>query len=79
MFSAYCESHTTQVPFHAVARLLRSATGTEHLDPEQARTRLRELDPDADPDDVLLFEDLVGVADPETELPNIDPDAGGGG
>ena len=25
-----------------------------------------ELDPDADPDDVLLFEDLVGVADPET-------------
>ncbi len=75
VFSAYCESHTTQVPFHAVARLLRSATGTEHLDPEQARTRLRELDPDADPDDVLLFEDLVGVADPETELPNIDPDA----
>ena len=75
VFSAYCESHTTQVPFHTVARLLRSATGVENLDPEAARTRLRELDPDADPDDVLLFEDLVGVADPRMELPKIDPDA----
>ena len=75
VFTAHCESHTAQVPFHSVARLLRSATGTEHLDPEQARTRLRELDPDADPEDVLLFEDLVGVADPERELPQIDPDA----
>ncbi len=75
VFSAYCESHTTQVPFHTVARLLRSATGTEHLDPEPARTLLRELDPDADPEDILLFADLVGVADPEVELPRIDPDA----
>ena len=75
VFTAHCESHTTQVPFHAVAQLLRSATGIEHLQSEQARMRLRELDPDADPDDVLLFEDLVGVADPEVELPKIDPDA----
>ena len=75
VFSAHCESHTTQVPFHTVARLLRSATHVEHLRPEEARTRLRELDPDADPDDRLLFEDLVGVADPEVDLPKIDPDA----
>jgi adenylate cyclase len=75
VFSAYCESHTTQVPFHTVARLLRSATGIEHLDPEDARSRLRGLDPDAYPDNVLLFEVLVGVADPEMELPKIDPDA----
>ena len=26
VFSAFCESHTSQVPFHAVARLLRAAT-----------------------------------------------------
>lgn len=75
VFTAYCESHTTQVSFQAVARLLRSATGVEHLDAEEARGRLRELAPEADPDDVLLFEDLVGVADPEVELPRIDPDA----
>ena len=31
--------------------------------------------PDADPEDVLLFEDLLGIADPEVELPKIDPDA----
>jgi len=75
VFSAYCESHTSQVPFHAVARLLRAATGVEHLDPEQARMRLRGLDSDADPEDVLLFEDLLGIRDPEVELPKIDPDA----
>ena len=27
VFTSYCESHTTQVPFHAVARLLRDVTG----------------------------------------------------
>ena len=27
VFTAFCESHTSQVPFHAVARLLRAATG----------------------------------------------------
>ncbi len=31
VFSAFCESHTSQVPFHAVARLLRAATGVEGL------------------------------------------------
>ncbi len=32
VFTAYCESHTSQVPFHAVARLLRATTGVEGLD-----------------------------------------------
>ncbi len=75
VFSAYCESHTSQVPFHVVARLLRSAAGVEGLDPEEARTRLRGLNSDSDTEDVLLFEDLMGIADPEVELPKIDPDA----
>ena len=75
VFSAYCESHTTQVPFHAVARLLRAATGVEHLDPEEARTRLQGQASDADPEDLLLFQDLLGIADPDVELPKIDPDA----
>ena len=31
VFTTFCESHTNQVPFHAVARLLRAATGVEGL------------------------------------------------
>ena len=75
VFSAYCESHTTQVPFHAVARLLRAATGMGGLDASTARAQIRAESPDADTDDLLLFDDLLGIADPEVELPQIDPDA----
>ncbi len=32
VFTAFCESHTSHVPFHVVARLLRAATGVEGLD-----------------------------------------------
>ena len=31
--------------------------------------------PDADPQDLLLLDDLLGIADPEVALPAIDPDA----
>ena len=31
--------------------------------------------PDADPEDVLLLEDLLGIADPEVALAKVDPDA----
>jgi class 3 adenylate cyclase len=75
VFTAFCESHTSQVPFHAVARLLRATTGVGGLDGPAARKQLRARVPDADPEDVLLLEDLLGIADPEVELPKIDPDA----
>ena len=75
VFTAFCESHTSQVPFHAVARLLRAATGVEGLDGQAARDRVRDRVPDADPEDVLLFDDLLGIADPNAPLPAIDPDA----
>ena len=75
VFTAFCESHTNQVHFHAVARLLRAATGVEGLDARAARDRVRDRVPDADPEDLLLFHDLLGIADPEVELPKIDPDA----
>jgi class 3 adenylate cyclase len=75
VFTGFCESHTSQVPFHAVARLLRAATGVEGLDERTARDRVRGRVPDADPEDLLLFDDLVGIADPDMELPKIDPDA----
>jgi class 3 adenylate cyclase len=75
VFSAYCESHSTDIPFHVVARLLRAATGVRGLDGPAARDRVRSRVPDADPEDVLLFDDLLGIADPDVALPVIDPDA----
>jgi class 3 adenylate cyclase len=41
VFTTYCESHTNQVPFHAVAQLSRTATGVEGLDGQTARDRVR--------------------------------------
>jgi class 3 adenylate cyclase len=75
VFSTFCESHANQVPFRAVARLLRAATGVEGLDEQTARDRVRDRVPDADPEDLLLLHDLLGFADLEVELPKIDPDA----
>jgi class 3 adenylate cyclase len=44
VFSAFCESHASDVPFYLV-------------------------------DDLLLLDDLLGIADPDVALPPIDPDA----
>jgi adenylate cyclase len=75
VFTTYCESHMSQVPFHAVAQLSRMATGVEGLDGQSARDRVRNRVPDADPEDLLLLDDLLGIADPNAALPAIDPDA----
>jgi class 3 adenylate cyclase len=75
VFTAFCESHTNQVHFHAVARLLRAGLGVEGLDGQIARDRVRDRVPDADPEDLLLLHDLLGIADPNAPLPAIDPDA----
>ena len=75
VFWAFCESHARDVPFHAVTRLLRAGNGVADLDGEAARARVREQVPDADPQDLLLLDDLLGIADPEVPLPAIDPDA----
>ena len=75
VFTAFCESHASQVPFHAVARLLRVAFGVDDLDGQAARDRTRAQVPDADPEDLVLFDDLLGIADPDVKLPRIDPDA----
>jgi class 3 adenylate cyclase len=75
IFGTSCESHTSEVPFHAIARLLRSIGGVDSLDNETARARVRVRVPDADPEDLLLLDDMLGIADPDTPLPRIDPDA----
>jgi len=77
VFWAFCESHAREVPFHAVTRLLRAGSGVADVDAgEAARARLRTAVPaDADPQDLQLLDDLLGIADPEVPLPAIDPDA----
>ena len=75
LFTTFCESHTTQVPFHVVKSLFRAATGVDGLEAASARTLLRSQSADTDSGDMALFEDLLGIGDPQAPLPSIDPDA----
>ena len=50
------------------------AGGSGVLDDQGARAGAGTV-PDADPQDLLLLDDLLGIADPDVELPKIDPDA----
>ena len=53
--------------------------GVEGLDGQAARDRVRDRVPDADPEDLLLFDDLLGIADPDIALPtSIRMPVGGG-
>jgi class 3 adenylate cyclase len=74
-FATFCESHTSDIPFHVVARLLLAVLGVGGLDRETARARVRARVPEADPQDLLLLDDLLGIADPDMALPKIEPDA----
>ncbi|HEX3287590.1 MAG TPA: adenylate/guanylate cyclase domain-containing protein, partial [Mycobacterium sp.] len=74
-FWAFCESHASDISFHVMAQLLQASSGVADLDAEGARMRLRATAPDADPEDLLLLDDLLGFADPQVPLPQIDPDA----
>jgi class 3 adenylate cyclase len=71
----FCESHASEIPFHVVTRLLRATIGIEDVDARSARIRVRAQLPHSDPQDLLLLDDLLGIADPEEPLPNIAPDA----
>ena len=52
-----------------------AATGVEGLGAQAARDRLRDRVSDADPEDLLLLDDLLGIGDPDAVLSRIDPDA----
>jgi adenylate cyclase len=75
VLTAHCESHASDIPFHAVARLLRVAMGVDDLDAASARERVRDQFPGADGEDLLLLHDLLGIGDPAVALPDIAPDA----
>ncbi len=75
VFTVACESHTREVPFHLVARLLRRVFGVSNLDEHAGRARVRARMPDANPEDLSLLEDLLGIGDPDAALPDITADA----
>ncbi len=75
VFSTFCESHTTDIAFRAVAALLRAALGTGELDDVAARARVHGRLTGADSEDLALLDDLLGIADPDVVLPQTDPDA----
>ena len=75
VYWAFCESHASDIPFFAVSRLLRAGIGVADIQNDAARARLRVALPGADPEDLLLLDDLLGIADPDVPLPQIDPDA----
>lgn len=75
VFVTYCESHASEIPFHAVTSLIVTALGINELGDEAARARITRRAPDADPQDLLLLDDLLGIRDGSVELPAIDPDA----
>jgi len=75
VFTTYCESHARDIPFGAVTRLLRASLGVADLDERAARAAIRAEVPDADPEDLLFLDDMLGIADPTVALPEIAPDA----
>jgi class 3 adenylate cyclase len=75
VFSVACESHTRDVPFRLVARLMRTVFGVSGLDEQEGRARVRARIPDADPQDLLLLDDLLGIGDPDAVPPAITADA----
>ncbi len=75
VFGTFCESHANDIPFYVVTRLLRAASGIEDLAGPAAQAKMRGQFPGADEQDLLLLDDLLGIADPDVSLASIDPDA----
>ena len=75
-FWTFCESHARDIPFGAVTRLLRASMRRDRpRRPSRPRPGAGWCPADADPQDLLLLDDLLGIADPDVPLPAIDPDA----
>jgi adenylate cyclase len=75
VFVTYCESHTREVPFHVMSRLLRAVFGIGGLTLEEGRAQVRREIPEAGAEDLILLDDLLGIRDPDVPCPDITPDA----
>jgi hypothetical protein len=73
---AFCDSHASDVPFYALNRLMREASGVDQFDTAAAaRAQARLQFSGADEEDLQLLDDLLGIAEPDTPLPKIAADA----
>jgi predicted ATPase len=75
MYLTFSESHARDVPYGVAARLLRSVFGIRDTALGAARARVRAHIADANPEDLRLLDDLLGIGDPHVALPAITPDA----
>ncbi len=67
--STFCESHTSEIPFHAITRAsLRAGFGVADLDRDAARAKLRDQVPDDTEESLELLDDLLGIGDPDVVL-----------
>jgi adenylate cyclase len=73
--STFCESHSSEIPFNAVAGLLRAFFGLDGLSGAQAKAQTRAALPDASSTDLVLLDDLLGIGDAGSTEGAIDPDA----
>ncbi|MDA2894887.1 AAA family ATPase [Mycolicibacterium sp. BiH015] len=71
----FCESHAREIPLHAATNMLRAATGVANLDNDAARAIVRQQFSPNDPEDLLLLDEMLGIAAPDVPLPPIDPPA----
>jgi adenylate cyclase len=75
VYTTYCESHTSEISFHVVARLLRHVFAIDEVAGGEARAMVGARLPGAEADDLLLLHDLLGIREADVPLPDIDPDA----
>jgi class 3 adenylate cyclase len=75
VFWTYCQSHTAEVPFGAATAMLRSFFGISERSPRKARAMTRSALPHADAEDLLLLDDLLGIAEGRRPVGDIAPDA----
>lgn len=75
VFTTRCESHAKEIPFQAAAGLLRDIYAIIGLDAASARAAVHGRMPAADPEDLLLLDDLLGIHDGAIALPAVEPDA----
>jgi adenylate cyclase len=75
ILSTFCQSHARDIAFHAATDLLRGLFGVGGVGAELARERVRALLPHADLDDLLLLDDLLGIAEPDVRAAELDADA----
>lgn len=75
VFTTHCQSHTKDIPFHAISRLLRAVFSVRDLGAEAARARVHGKIPEASDEDRVLLDDLLGIREDGIPLPDISPDA----